>query len=161
MQYGDRSHMTDRFRELHEDVYSEWKEDKADEFAAEQRRAFIAGFEAAASESQNFNCLVEWLEKERDEAHEEFEETDDDQMFARYLAFIDVLVKIDDIGCAPNDETEPGTETEQIDRELTYVRQAVHCSECGSIFYIPRVEGSSVHPSVETKCSECVESEYQ
>ncbi len=151
--------MTDRFQELHEDVYSEWKEDKADEFAAEQRRAFIAGFETAASESQNFNHLREWLEEQRDEAREEYEETDDSEALARYHAFIDVLVKIDEIGCAPNDESELDTETEQIDREPTYVRQAVHCSECESVFYIPRVEGSSVHPSVETKCSECVGSE--
>ena len=102
--------MTDRFRELHEDAFSEWKEDKADEFAAEQRRAFISGFEAAADESQNFNYLREWLEEQRDEAREEYEETDDSEALARYHTFIDVLVKIDEIGCAPNDETELDTE---------------------------------------------------
>lgn len=153
--------MTDRFRQLHRDAYDEWKEDEADEFAAEQRRAFVAGFESAANESQNFNHLREWLENERDEAREEYEETDDVDDVARWHTFIDVLVKLDEIGCAPNDDTEPDTETEQIDRESTYVRQIIHCSECGSFFYIRTEEGRSVHPSVDIKCSECVGSEDQ
>lgn len=33
MQYGDRIHMTDRFRELHGDEYQELKHDTADDFA--------------------------------------------------------------------------------------------------------------------------------
>lgn len=153
--------MTDRFRELHRGAYDEWKEDEADEFAAEQRRAFVAGFESAANESQNFNHLREWLENERDEAREKYEETDDIDDVARWHAFIDVLMKIDEIGCAPNDETEIDTETEQIDRESIYVKQAVTCSECESAFYIRRLEGSPAYPSVDIKCSECVEGENQ
>lgn len=96
--------MTDRFRELHEDVYSEWKEDKADEFAAEQRRAFIAGFEAAANESQNFNHLREWLEKERDEACGEYTEKDDNRAIVRYHAFVDMLTKLDEIALENDNE---------------------------------------------------------
>jgi len=92
--------MTDSYRDLHDDAYREWRDQRADEFAAIQRRAFKAGFEAAANESQNFRHLRQWLEEQRDEALERCQENDDDQThFVRRLTFIDVLTKLSEMGC--------------------------------------------------------------
>lgn len=96
--------MTDSYRDLHNDAYAEWKDERADEFAAIQRRAFKAGFEAAAEESKQFRLLREWLEAQRDEAHERFDETDDINDFARYQAYVDVLVRLSEMGCQPTDD---------------------------------------------------------
>jgi hypothetical protein len=94
--------MSDGYRDLHGDAYKEWRDEMADEFTAIQRRAFLAGFEAAADESETFRHLRTWLEAERDEAIRKFEEREDgDMMFARNLAFKDVLVKLHEMGCAP------------------------------------------------------------
>jgi len=91
--------MTDSYRDLHGDAYKEWRENRADEFVGIQRDAFLAGFEAAASESEDFRHLRGWLGEERDEAKTKQEENDDSLMFARYLAFVDVLVKLSEMGC--------------------------------------------------------------
>lgn len=91
--------MSDQYRDLHNDAHSEWKEERADEFAEIQRRAFKAGFEAAADESQNFRLLREWLEGERDLAHQRYEENDNHSDFVRYMAMVDVLVKLSEMGC--------------------------------------------------------------
>lgn len=88
-------------RDLHNEAYGEWKENRADEFAEIQRRAFKAGFEAAADESQNFQLLREWLERERDKAHKQYEETDNHNDFVRYMSFVDTLVKLSEMGCEP------------------------------------------------------------
>lgn len=95
--------MSDGYRDLHGDAYAEWREERADEFAAIQRRAFLAGFEAAADESESFRHLREWLEEERDEATRKYEERDgeDMAMFGRRMAFTEVLVKLHEMGCAP------------------------------------------------------------
>jgi len=98
--------MSDGYRDLHGDAYNEWRDERADEFAAIQRRAFLAGFEAAADESETFRHLRNWLEEERDEARRKYEEREDDMMFARSLAFRDVLVKLHEMGCAPEGVTE-------------------------------------------------------
>jgi len=42
--------MSDSYRDLHGDAYKEWRDERADEFAEIQRRAFMAGFEAAAAD---------------------------------------------------------------------------------------------------------------
>jgi len=99
--------MSDGYRDLHGDAYNEWRGERADEFAAIQRRAFLAGFEAAADESETFRHLRSWLEEERDEAVRKYEESDgDEMMFARSLAFRDVLVKLHEMGCAPEEVTD-------------------------------------------------------
>lgn len=95
--------MSNGYRDLHGDAYKEWKEERADEFVALQREAFLAGFEAAADESQSFRYLRNWLEEQRDQAHQKYEERDDDMMFARQLAFKEVLVKLHEMGNAPED----------------------------------------------------------
>lgn len=95
--------MTDSYRDLHGDAYVDWRDDRADEFAAIQRRAFLAGFEAAADESANFRHLRQWLEEQRDDAKAQYDEDGDDFMHIRYLTFRDVLVKLHEMGCAPED----------------------------------------------------------
>lgn len=97
--------MPDGYRDLHGDAYREWRDERADEFAEIQRRAFLAGFEAAADESESFRHLRRWLEEQRDEAKEKYEQRDDDHlMHSRYLTFRDVLVKLHEMGCAPEPE---------------------------------------------------------
>jgi hypothetical protein len=98
--------MSDGYRDLHGDAYKEWKQHKADEYIQAQRRAFLDGFESAANESQNFRLLRDWLEEERDEAHRKYEEREDDMMFARNLAFKEVLVKLHEMGCVPESDSE-------------------------------------------------------
>jgi len=94
--------MGDSYRDLHGDAYKEWKEDRADEFVAIQRKAFLAGFEAAANESKNFRHLRNWCEEQRDESMEKYEEReDDDMMFARQMVYKEVLVKLHEMGCEP------------------------------------------------------------
>lgn len=96
--------MSDGYRDLHGDAYKEWKQHQADEYIQAQRRAFLDGFESAANESQNFRLLRDWLEEERDEAVRKYEESDgDEMMFARSLAFRDVLVKLHEMGCTPEE----------------------------------------------------------
>ncbi len=91
--------MSNSYRDLHNDAYQEWRDERADEFAAIQRRAFKAGFEAAAKESQQFRHLRQWLEEQRDDAEQQYEERDDDMQFARRLVFIEVLTKLSEMGC--------------------------------------------------------------
>jgi hypothetical protein len=91
--------MTDQYRKLHGYAYSEWKEEQADEYAKHQRKAFMAGFEAAANEGKEFRLLREWCEKERDLAQKRYEENENHDDFVRRMAFVDVLVKLSEIGC--------------------------------------------------------------
>lgn len=96
--------MTDSYRDLHDDAYREWREHRADEFVAIQRRSFKAGFEAAASESQNFNHLRTWLEEQRDDAKQQLDGDNGDHLDRmRYLTFVDVLVKLSEMGCDPHE----------------------------------------------------------
>jgi hypothetical protein len=99
--------MNDAYRDLHGDAYKEWRDQAADEFVQLQRRAFLAGFEAAADESQEFRHLRQWLEEQRDEAQEQHEQSDDgDRMsWVRSRTFSEVLVKLHEMGCAPGDST--------------------------------------------------------
>jgi len=95
--------MPDAYRDLHGDAYKDWRDERADEFAEVQRRAFLAGFEAAADESQSFRHLRQWLEEQRDEAKQTAERRDDDDrmMTVRAHCFSEVLVKLHEMGCAP------------------------------------------------------------
>jgi len=93
--------MTDR--KLHTDAYREWRENAADEYIQAQRQAFLDGFEAAAQEGEEFTHLREWLEEQRDEAKERYEESDDKEDFAQYHAFVAVLVKISEMGNHPEE----------------------------------------------------------
>lgn len=92
--------MTDSYRDLHGDAYSEWREEAAEEYVQAQRRAFLDGFEAAADESESFRLLREWLEEQRDEAAEMADE--DRMMNVRRITFTEVLVKLHEMGCAPD-----------------------------------------------------------
>jgi hypothetical protein len=96
--------MTNPYRDLHDDAYREWRDERVDEFAEVQRRAFLAGFEAAADESQSFRHLREWLEEQRDEALAKYEDRGDDMMHVRYMAFREVLVKLAEMGCTPEQD---------------------------------------------------------
>jgi hypothetical protein len=109
--------MNDSFRSLYHDSYRDWKENQADEFAAIQRKAFIAGFEAAVDESQNFNQLRQWLEEQRDEARKAYDkhEGNVDMHYTRYTAFVDVLTKLSDMGCMSKTENEVGSEPQKKD----------------------------------------------
>lgn len=102
--------MNDSYRDLHGDAYREWRDERADEFAEIQRRAFLAGFEAAADESQGFRHLRQWLVEQRDDAKEQYAESghEDRMMHIRYLTFVDVLVKLSEMGCRPSDEDAAG-----------------------------------------------------
>jgi hypothetical protein len=93
--------MSNGYRDLHGDAYKEWRDEQADKFVQLQRRAFLAGFEAAADESREFRHLRNWLEEQRDQAHQKYEERDDEMMFARQMAFKEVLVKLHEMGNAP------------------------------------------------------------
>lgn len=89
--------MTDSYRDLHGDAYTDWKQHAADDYAAAQRRAFLDGFESAANEGKEFWLLREWVEEQRDRAKAQSEGSD--MQFARHLAFKDVLVKLHEMGC--------------------------------------------------------------
>ena len=89
-------------RKLHSEAYREWKEQRTDEYVQAQRRAFLDGFETAAKESEEFNLLRRWLEEQRDIAGEKYEKSGDDDFFVRRLAFIEVLVKLSEMGCMPD-----------------------------------------------------------
>lgn len=78
--------------------------ERADEFAEVQRRAFLAGFEAGINEAETMAQLREWLETQRDDAREQYERDDNDRMFARRLAFVEVLTKLSEMGCRPEDD---------------------------------------------------------
>ena len=91
-----------RQRDLHTDAYKEYREEAADEYAQATRKAFLAGFEAAVSESEQFQLLRNWLQSERDIAMDRAE--DDPTMVARRYTMIDVLVKLSEMGCKPNDD---------------------------------------------------------
>lgn len=92
--------MGNSYRDLHGDAYSEWKEEKATEYAQNQRDAFLAGFEAAAKEGEGFRHLRNWLEEQRDEEKRLHEDREDDSThFVRYLTFCDVLTKLSEMGC--------------------------------------------------------------
>jgi len=94
--------MTDGYRDLHGDAYDEWRDERADEFAEIQRRAFLAGFEAAADESESFRHLRRWLEEQRDKEAERERDADEDMtFFIRRQTFREVLVKLHEMGCAP------------------------------------------------------------
>jgi hypothetical protein len=94
--------MPNSYRDLHNDSWKEWRDEQADEFTELQRRAFKAGFEAAAAEAKEFRQLRNWVEEERDETMEKYEERDDDDMmFARQMAYKEILVKLSKMGCHP------------------------------------------------------------
>jgi hypothetical protein len=96
--------MTDGYRDLHRDAYRKWKQQAADEFIQAQRRAFLDGFETAAKESREFNLLRKWLEEQRDEADRRYREQDDDHALIRRMTFIEVLVKLSEMGCRPSED---------------------------------------------------------
>jgi hypothetical protein len=91
--------MSDQYRKLTKGHYHEWKNTKATDYMENQRAAFIAGFEAAASEAEEFRELRKWLEEERDKAKSNHDDGGDKLEFARYMAFVDVLIKLSEMGC--------------------------------------------------------------
>lgn len=93
---------------LHHDALREWRDDMADEYVQAQRRAFLDGFEAAADEAETFRHLRDWLEAERDEAKANHKKSDGNDRFShvRYLTFVDVLVKLHQMGCEPEETTD-------------------------------------------------------
>jgi len=95
--------MTDR--KLHEEAYSEWKEQAADEYIQAQRRAFLDGFETAATESEQFNLLRDWAEEKRDEATQKNEQDDSMNWYYYRQAMIDLLVKLSEVGNHPDGES--------------------------------------------------------
>lgn len=82
-----------------EKAASENAEKLADEYAMAQRDAFIHGYKAAAAESESLRQLREWAETQRDEAREEYEESDDPMYIGRRLAFIEMLTRLSEMGC--------------------------------------------------------------
>lgn len=96
--------MTHSDRDLHGDANRDWKDEKATEYAENQRAAFMAGFEAAAREGKPFNQLREWLEEQRDEALERYEEHGQDSDSVRRMTYIEVLVKLSEMGNSPEED---------------------------------------------------------
>lgn len=99
--------MSNSSRDLHDDAHREWRDECVEEFAAIQRRAFKAGFEAAATESKQFRHLRQWLEEQRDEAEARYGEADEATALARRMAFVNVLVKLSEMGCEPENAGDP------------------------------------------------------
>jgi len=95
--------MSDAYRDLHGDAYREWKQHQADEYIQAQRRAFLDGFESAANESQNFRLLRDWLEEERDKSKTRNADDDGRMHGVRAQTFSEVLVKLHEMGCVPED----------------------------------------------------------
>ena len=95
--------MSSGYRDLHGDAYREWKQHQSTEYAEAQRQAFLDGFETAANESENFRLLRQWLEEQRDQAIEQWEEHDDEHQNIRRMAFSEVLVKLHEMGCEPQE----------------------------------------------------------
>lgn len=89
---------------LHEREWGDHRDNIAGEFVAEQRTAFLAGYKAAAEESKQFHQLREWLRQKRDEAEREYDDRGDDMDFVRRLTYIEVLVKLSEIGCQPTED---------------------------------------------------------
>lgn len=95
--------MKDRHRDLHEDAWNDWRDEQADEFAGLQHQAFLAGFEAAAEESENFRHLRRWIENQRDDARQRHDESGDVERLAEYHAYVAVLIKLSEMGCGPDE----------------------------------------------------------
>jgi len=91
-------------REVDDMAYDEWKEHAADEYTQAQRRAFKAGFEAAAKEADGFEHLARWVRNERDEAREQYDEHGNHEDIARYYTLLDVLGKLVAMDAYPLDE---------------------------------------------------------
>lgn len=99
--------MSDSYRDLHGDAYKEWRDERADKFVQLQRRAFLAGFEAAADESREFRHLRTWVEEQRDEAARKEQEREDGHMMtARRMAFSELLVKLHEMGNPPEEDAD-------------------------------------------------------
>lgn len=96
--------MTDSYRDLHGDAYREWKQQATDDYVQGQRQAFLAGFEAAAAEGQQFHRLRTWLKEQRDAAKDRYDETDDFAYLHRRDAFLEVLVKLSEMGNLPDED---------------------------------------------------------
>ena len=77
--------------------------ERADEFAEVQRRAFLAGFQAGIEEADSMAQLREWLEAQRDDADELYDQLGDDTDFARRQAFRNTLTKLCEMGCHPDE----------------------------------------------------------
>lgn len=84
-------------------AWQDIRHERVDQFVQAQRTSFIEGFEAAVDESQSFDRLREYLEAERDNAREQYDKTGDEYWNQRRLCMIDVLVKISEIGCRPEE----------------------------------------------------------
>lgn len=84
------------------------------EFQDQQYNAFLAGFKAAAAEGESFSELRNWLETQRDNAQQRIEESEDgdDMMFARRMAFVEVLVKLSEMGCHSEETDQDGDRDE-------------------------------------------------
>jgi len=85
--------------------------DRADEFAEVQRQAFLAGFQAGIEEADSMAQLREWLESQRDEADRRYQNSDESDDLARKLAFKNTLVKLHEMGCAPDELRSASTDT--------------------------------------------------
>lgn len=83
---------------LQENGYQDWKDETTEEFVACQRKAFLAGFETAVDESEEFHLLREWLHEEREEAGHKYDETGDIEWLGRKMALNDVLTKLSAMG---------------------------------------------------------------
>lgn len=93
-----------RDRNLHHGIAAEERETYADEYGQAQRRAFLDGFERAMSEDESMQELREWLEEKRDEAKRHHEQTGDAGDLARHLAYSNVLVRLSEMGCEPEQD---------------------------------------------------------
>lgn len=77
--------------------------ESAEDFAKGQYQAYLLGFKAAMDEAESMRELREWLETQRDESTEQYKEHDDDMHFSRQMVMKEVLVKLSEMGCHPED----------------------------------------------------------
>jgi len=94
---------------LSETAYQDQRDEYADEYVQAQRQAFIDGFEAAAQEAQEFQELQEWAKEQRDKAEAQYQRHGDTFDSAQREAYLNVLVKLSEIGVKTNDENTADT----------------------------------------------------
>lgn len=120
--------MIDSYRGLHENAYSEWRENAADDYVQAQRRAFLDGFETAATESREWELLREWIAARRDEAQERYDGHGERDEIARRTAFIEVLTKLSEVGVRPD---EGAGDESLLTYNPTVDRKGYFCDICG------------------------------
>jgi hypothetical protein len=82
-------------------------EERADEFASATRESYLQGFTDACQEANTLRVLRSWAEEQRDQAREMYDETGEHEDLVRYHTYVELLIKIAEMGCLPRDDDDP------------------------------------------------------